>query len=138
MANPSFEEVRSVQDAMIARSASYLLEEAEDLRGLIRITIEFFYFLTGDLATDNSSVNYMIETIFSGVDGFMMVSRAHRFMPNRTGSAVTWGRVTHATLKQEFVSHYQNFRSETNFEKQCRLLLDLFRLQLIFAGMDYD
>ena len=39
---------------------------------------------------------------------------------------------------EEFRSMFKKFELEENFEEKCRLLLDLFKLQIVFAGMSYD
>jgi hypothetical protein len=36
------------------------------------------------------------------------------------------------------VGSFNKFTLEKNFEKKCRLLLDLFKLQIVFAGVFYD
>jgi hypothetical protein len=33
---------------------------------------------------------------------------------------------------------FNSFTKEVNFESKCRLLLDLFKLQIVFAGISYD
>jgi hypothetical protein len=42
------------------------------------------------------------------------------------------------SLKKQFLSWFHEFEIETSFEKKCRLLLDLFKLQIVFAGVLYD
>ena len=41
------------------------------------------------------------------------------------------------SFKSQFVSMFNQFTNETNFENKCRLLLDLFKLQIVFAGVSY-
>ena len=38
------------------------------------------------------------------------------------------------SLRDRFLSLYPEFVAETKFENKCRLLLDLFKLQIVFAG----
>ena len=40
--------------------------------------------------------------------------------------------------KDRFLSTYPEFLAEPNLEKKCRLLLDWFKMQIVFAGMFYD
>lgn len=137
MANLPIEEVREAQALMLAASQSYLVgSEPDDLRGLIRITIEFFHFLEGDFTRDEAE--YAVDTVFSGVNSFMSLSAAYRSISNKAPTAVNWDEISRTTLPQVFLALYQQFRFERNFERQFKLLLDLFRLQLIFAGMNYD
>jgi hypothetical protein len=143
MDNLQIQEVREAQDLMLAASQSCLVgSEPGDLRALIRITIEFFYFLEGHLKLEGvlkgDETNYAIDTVFSGVDSFMSLSASSRMITNNAPTAVNWDQINRTTLWQVFLALYQQFRSERNFERQFRLLLDLFRLQLIFAGMNYD
>jgi hypothetical protein len=42
------------------------------------------------------------------------------------------------TFKTQFFSTFNEFVEEANFERKCRLLLDLFKLQIVFAGMSYS
>lgn len=137
MTNPSIEEVREAQALMLAAGQSHLVgSEPDDLRALVRITIEFFYFLQEDFNGDEAS--YAIDTVFSGVDSFMSLSAAYRSISNKAPTAVNWDEISRTTLRQVFLALYQRFRSDQKFETQLKLLLDLFRLQLIFAGMNYD
>ena len=41
-------------------------------------------------------------------------------------------------MVEKFKSTFQTFELEENFEEKCRLLLDLFKLQIVFAGISYD
>jgi hypothetical protein len=89
MDNLHIEDVREAQALMLAAGQPYLVgSESDDLRGLIRITIEFFHFLEGRLKLEGilegDEVNYAIDTIFSGVDSFMLLSAAYK-------SASKWG-----------------------------------------------
>jgi len=38
------------------------------------------------------------------------------------------------SIKDRFLALYPEFMVETAFENKCRLLLDLFKLQVVFAG----
>jgi hypothetical protein len=42
------------------------------------------------------------------------------------------------SFKTQFVSMFNKFTKEVNFEKKCRLLLDLFKLEIVFAGISYN
>ena len=41
-------------------------------------------------------------------------------------------------LKTLFADRFTEFIAEQNFEGKCSLLLDLFKLQIAFAGMLYE
>jgi hypothetical protein len=42
------------------------------------------------------------------------------------------------SFKTQFVSVFNKFTEEVNFESKCRLLLDLFKLQMVFVGISYN
>jgi hypothetical protein len=42
------------------------------------------------------------------------------------------------SFKTQFISMFNEFTKEANFENKCRLLLDLFKLQMVFASISYD
>src|ERR1700730_18013373 len=76
------EQVRTIQSPMVeaATRSGFLESELDDLRCLIRLTVEFFQLLH---STDRASLNteqlrYVGESIFSGVDSFCIVSAAYR------------------------------------------------------------
>lgn len=39
---------------------------------------------------------------------------------------------------REFLKLYPTFIAEETFEKHYRILIDLFKLQIVLAGMTYD
>ena len=56
-----------------------------------------------------------------------------------TNSEMEWGVTSSMTsLEEVFNSKYRKFSGETDFREQCKLLLDLFKLQIVFAGMSYE
>jgi hypothetical protein len=83
-------------------------------------------------------LRYTIETVFSGVDSFSSVSAAYRALAGPIGSTINWDKVSVSTFNEQFTSKFHEFVTELNFEKQCRLLLDLFKLAIVFAGFSYD
>ena len=42
------------------------------------------------------------------------------------------------SFQMQFISMFGKFREEVNFENKYRLLLDLFKLQIVFAGISYS
>jgi hypothetical protein len=135
------DEVRAIQSLLLESGRSQLSEEELDhLRGVIRLTVEFSHHLEEDSVRplEKDELRYLGDTIFSGVDSFLVVSNALRVMTGGTKSTLPWDRVCMGSLKQEFDTRYRNFFVEASFEERCRLLLDLFRLQIIFAGLSYD
>jgi len=43
-----------------------------------------------------------------------------------------------ATIQDEFKVRFEKFEREQAFEERCRLLLDMFKLQLVFAAVSYQ
>jgi hypothetical protein len=46
--------------------------------------------------------------------------------------------ISAAVVKEEFIPRFQKFLGEVNFDERCKLLLDLYRLQIVFAGLTYS
>ena len=131
--------------------------QLDSLRCIIRLTIEFFdYLQNGNPAlqdimkrdqhlhggisrqSDEVELKYAIESIFSGIDAFCNLNSSYSVLVGATKSDIQWNVLSSQTLKDQFVSLFNEFRTETNFETQCRHLLDLFKMQIVFAGMGYD
>ena len=83
---------------------------------------------------DDFELSYAIETIFSSVQFFMSVHQAYSVLGDRIDSMVNWEEVSRATIREKFSLEFEQFQAEQNFEKKCRSLLDLFKLQLVFAA----
>lgn len=135
------DEVRAIQSPLVESARSGLLEEEIDhLRGLIRLTVEFSRHLQEHSARplDPSDLRYLAESIFAGVDSFLVISNALRLMTRGTTNMLSSDKVCAASLKEEFDARYRRFLVEASFEERCRLLLDLFKLQIVFAGLFYD
>ena len=52
-------------------------------------------------------------------------------------STVDRATISGESLVHEFMSMFSKFGIEEQFEAKCRLLLDLFRLEIVFAGLFY-
>jgi hypothetical protein len=84
-------------------------------------------------------LDYVCGSIRSGVDSFCRLNQIYRLLDSATGSRVEWGMISsEESFKANFVSMFNQFTEEVNFENKCRLLLDLFKLQIVFAGISYD
>lgn len=138
--------------------------ELGHLRAVIRLTVEFHDYLehgSVDIATgilhgplakyvaeargastdpfNKYDLDYACESIRSGVDSFCSLSATYRMLDGATDSNVGWGLISsREAFKTQFVSMFGKFTEEVNFEKKCRLLLDLFKLQIVFAGISYN
>ena len=133
-------EVDAIQASMLEGASHFLDSELDDLRCVIRLTVEFFHSLQRvDIdSIDDESLRYWGGSVFSGIDSFTSLCQAYRTTEGQTRSELPQRVTSRAALKEEFSAMYREFAGENNFEKRCRLLLDLFKLQIIFAGMTYD
>jgi hypothetical protein len=133
-------EVDAIQASMLEQASHFLDSELDDLRCVIRLTVEFFHSLQRvDIDSVNDfSLEYWGGSVFSGIGSFTSLSQAYRSTKGATRSTLPQRVTSRAALKEEFTAMYREFAGETNFEKRCRLLLDLFKLQIIFVGMTYD
>jgi hypothetical protein len=134
--------IRKVQSSMVEDAAStFSPSELDNLRVVIRLTIEFFDFIeSADTDSFNDfDLSYSIESIFSGIDSYALLTHSYKVLADATSSRVNWENVSISSLKEQFIAKYHDFIEETNFfENKCRLLLDLFKIQIVFAGMLYD
>jgi hypothetical protein len=135
------EEVLAIQAPMLEAGRPHFSEsELDDLRVLIRLAVEFSHHLDEHAMSplDTSELRYLGESIFSGVDSFCAVSIAYGVMSGGTKSTLHRDGTWVASLKQEFDARFHDFLIEPSFEERCRLVLDLFKLQIVFAGLSYD
>ena len=157
--------VKEIQTAMV-ESAKSCFDDSElgHLRTVIRLTVEFRHYLEygsvemvsglqkepqANHFTDMESLKmdpfnkYDMQSacraIRSGVDSFCGLDATYRILIGATGSKVEWGMTSsRESFSARFVSMFDEFSKEVNFENKCRLLLDLFKLQIVFAGISYD
>jgi hypothetical protein len=84
-------------------------------------------------------LGYTCQSILPGVDSFCSVSSAYSKRDGAVSSRIEWHMISSRELfKATFVSMFNKFTEEGNFESKCRLLLDLFKLQIVFAGISCE
>ena|SRR5215472_8279491 len=129
--------VEAIQVSMVdAAKGCFSESQLDSLRVVIRLTVEFHYYV--QRSCDHVfCLEYVSESIFSGIDSFMSVVQAYGCLVGTTGSEIDWDEVSATSLKQQFVRIFDQYTRETVFERKCRLLLDLFKLQMVFAGVSY-
>ena len=165
MNNDVTNRVKEIQTSMMESAQSRLDESAlGHLRVVVRLTVEFHDYLENgsvDIATsvlhgplakyvtnaqsastdpfNKYDLQFACKSIRSGVDSFCNLSSSYRALVGAVDSRVEWGMISsRESFKTQFVSMFSNFAEEANFESKCRLLLDLFKLQIVFAGISYD
>lgn len=115
-------------------------KDIEHLGVLIRVTVEFHDYLTSASPWPQfpddpfHDMTYMIDKILFNIDSFRIVLRTYGVLVGSTKSRIDWSAVGMQSLRDRFLSLYREFVAETKFENKCRLLLDLFKLQIVFAG----
>jgi hypothetical protein len=119
-------------------------EDIHNLGILIRVTVEFHDYLRSappwpQFPDDPlHDMTYMIDKILFNIESFRIVLHSYGILVGSTRSRIDWNAVGVQSIKARFLSLYPEFMAETNFENKCRLLLDLFKLQIVFAGAFYD
>jgi hypothetical protein len=115
------------------------------LRTLIRLTIEFHYYLqtkrSGTPDQDNFIRNYVCNSVFGGITSFRWATVRYQGLSGATRSKADWesmSGISASSFNEKFFAMFEEFSAEFNFENKCRLLLDLFKLQIVFAGVSYD
>jgi hypothetical protein len=113
--------------------------EIEDLRVVVRLTVEFDAYLRGWASNPlGTNARYTAESTFSGIDSFCAVNSAYRVLVGAMASNIPWRTLSMDLLVKEFSSRCDEFYAAGDFERRCRLLLDLFRIQIALAGLTYE
>lgn len=122
--------IKAIEDCFSA-------SEIDDLRCIVRLTIEFHYYL--QIACNHSFCSeYVSHSIFAGTECFTGLTHAYRVLVGATKSQVEWRDLSLPSLKEKFAALFEKFDKEEVFETKCRYLLDLFKLQIVFTGIVYD
>ncbi len=150
--------INSIRCSLVEAAKSCFGEsELRHLETLIRITVEFDVFLesndilfnkraeglTGNNDYDfgiyrqDPKLMYSIETIFSGIDSFCSVIAAYKILVGAVEGRINFEALSVQLFKYRFMHLFKEFCDETVFEKKCRMLLDLFKMQIVFAGILY-
>lgn len=114
--------------------------DLDDLRCVIRLAVETFYYLQRADVNDPQygiDLRHQCESTFSGIESFSSVARIYKVIGDRSTGLLSPQVPSLTKLKEQFSSLYDEFCHEATFEERCLLLLDLFRLQLVFAAMNY-
>ncbi|MDR3575075.1 MAG: hypothetical protein P4L50_14540 [Anaerolineaceae bacterium] len=112
-------------------------EELDHLRIVIRLTLEFRYYLQA-ACTHVSCMTYVSESIFSGIESYCVVTRAYKPLGGATDSKIEWDALSLPSISEQFNFTFVAFDQASDFEDKCRLLLDLFKIQIVWAAISYD
>jgi hypothetical protein len=157
--------IKEMQTSMVETAKSCFDEsELGHLRAVIRISVEFHEYMEhgstetarrlkqnthmehiNDLKISSEDpfnkydLRYMCESIRSGIDSFCSLNQTYRILDGAMGSKVDWSMASsRETFKAQFMRMFNGFVEEDRFENKCRLLLDLFKLQMLFSAMLYE
>jgi hypothetical protein len=129
--------VATIQKSMVeATEGSFSQGELDHLQTVIRLTVEFRYYLEATCTHENC-VTYVSESIFYGIESYCSLTRAYSVLIGATDSKIEWSAVSSSSIGGLFTSTFDAFDRESSFERKCRLLLDLFKIQIIWAAMSY-
>jgi len=87
--------------------------------------------------TADDRLRYVYDSIFFGLESFVRLHYTYSKMPSPRATTLAAGAKSPESIREEFASRYLVFSSAADFEFRFRLLLDLFRLQIVFAGLSY-
>lgn len=129
--------VTTLQRWMVDEAAScFEPSDLEHLRVLVRLAVEFWYYVQGRYEPLDG--RYVCDSIFSGVSSFQSVEAAYGVLVGARPSDIEWGAMTGSAVQRDYLATFERFDREQPFEERCRLVLDLFRLQLLFAATSYE
>jgi len=139
------ERVRAIQESMTESARpGFDDDDIEQLCVLIRLTVEFYDYLRsappwpkfpGDPFHD---LTYQGDSILWNIDSFFKVLHSYCILVGATNTTIDWNAINLGSIRDTFLTTYEDFLREVIFEQKCRLLLDLFKLQIVFAGAFYD
>jgi len=126
-----------VTDVRVA--ATFSESEIQALRTIVRIALEVSAFLRGDepIVSAGRQLRYNLDTVISGIKSFTCLSGAYGVLVGALPSGLIWDEMSNDTLLVETLNFTQRFLDETDFMQKCRLLLDLFKLQLALVAIHY-
>lgn len=126
-----------VQDNDVVTYFKQEPKDKETLRVGVRIVVDFFYFLKNspsEIHPSQPEVDYINDTIRSGIDFFYDVRDFERIVTNRTERMFEWRYYnTFAALKADFLLYFDNLQVQSiTTQERLYILLVLTRLVLLF------
>jgi hypothetical protein len=107
------------------------------LPGIIRITEVFNAEVCEDPPIQGAhDDSYNSNTILIVADFFVSLRDSYRLLSET--KLTQWPQMTQTQVIDEFKVRHAAYHKETNFEPKLGLLLDLFKLQIIWAALVYD
>ena len=138
----------AVQVPILRKAESYLIaDDIQNLRAIVRLAVEFDDYLRREdtEALDADELEYVAGSVFAGIGCFAGVSHGYKVLAGATHSAIDSSLLPALTslgaLKEKYLAMYAAFEAldvETQFEDKVCLILDLFKLQLLFVSVLFN
>jgi hypothetical protein len=117
-------------------------KDVGNLRILVKIIFEFHEFWTSDQSRVSQNafddLLYTSDKVLINIDSFRSVLRSYGILRGAMRSRIDWSELEVHSAKETFLSLFPQFLAKAGFESKCRLLLDLFKLLIVFVGANYD
>ncbi len=132
--------IHQIEDPIVQQSEGYF-EADSDLHVTIRITVDFFHFLsTHQEMPSTDEVDYMCGTIRSGMDMFFLLAYSCNAIDtdSRTWAFDCEMPVTYKDLRASFLSRFEHVvRPELSAPDRLACLLALVHLELVFIAQHF-
>ncbi|MEQ1886859.1 MAG: hypothetical protein ABL967_17490 [Bryobacteraceae bacterium] len=130
------DEVKSIQTSVLTGAPDWLEPSTlGHVRCLIRLSVEFSYFLADFDSAGNEDFDYLAGSVFAGTESFQLVAMLVSVMGCETPNPLVGKQVSAKQMKDIFLRAYRELADSESFKNRCQLLLDLFRMQVVFVGL---
>ena len=115
----------------------------ESLSVVIRLVVEFNEYLGRTMTdeTESGESQYVCGSVFSGMDSFDTFAHTYKVLKGSELSRIGWGSIDSwefEAVRRKYLEMYEELLRGGTFQRGYRLLLDLFKLQIIWAGIEYS
>jgi len=131
-------EIKDLQAQMETSAQScFVQSEIDHLNSIIRLIAESAALPSYDQISDHDK-RYAGDSIFSGMDSFCIVNSAYSILAGAEKSKLRWQELPYDRLENSFQDLYRRFLDQEDFMVRCRMMLDLFKIQILIATLNYD
>ncbi|MEO8098469.1 MAG: hypothetical protein ABI811_12270 [Acidobacteriota bacterium] len=89
-------------------------------------------------STPEFEASYAAGSIFAGLQSFYTLHQTYGCLTDQLPATIGLPQLQGVDVKKEFTARYREFLTATGFSQRCRLLLDMYRLQIVFAGLAHS
>ena len=131
-------QIKHTQDFMLDLARPRFDEkDSENLRVIVRLVMEFRYFCQLGCA-HKWCAEYVSRSIWAGLDFYDELAHTYRGLEGAVESTLDWKNFSATKLKSDSLSLFAEFEREAVFERKMRLLLDLYKLQIVFVAIFFE